>query len=70
MIHKPGNGTGLTEWAGSLFFFVVALAVIIISAAIEQVQYLTSTQLNGIMLLLLLLGALGWFVYRLRGMMR
>ena len=68
MIHKPGNGNGLTEWAGSLFFFAVALVVIVFGALIEQANSLRPIQLNSGMLFLFLLAALIWIVYRLRGM--
>jgi len=69
MIHKPGNGNGLTEWAGSLFFFVVALVAIIFGALIEQAQSLSPIQLNSGVLLLFLLAALIFIVNRLRGML-
>lgn len=68
MIHKPGNGNGLTEWAGSLFFFVVALAVIMFGALIEQAHSLSPIQLNNGVLLLLLPAALICFAFYLRSM--
>lgn len=66
MIQKPGNNRRLSKLAESLFFFVVALIVILISAVIEQAQSLTPVQLSGDALLFLLLLALIGFAYLLR----
>lgn len=66
MIQKPGNNKRLSKLAESLFFFVVALIVILISAVIELAQSLTPVQLSGDALLFLLLLALICFAYLLR----
>ena len=69
MNHDPGIKNKLTKVAESLLFFFLALAVLLISAVIEQAQRLTPTQLNECALLLLLVEMI-WLGYRLRGMLR
>jgi len=60
MIQKPGNNKRLFKIAESLFFFVVALIVLLISAIFEWAQSLAPMQVSGDMLLfLLMLGLVG-----------
>ena len=69
MVHDPRRGDKQIEKAGSLFFFIVAVLVMALSAALELLQNVPPLQIGSTSLLLLLLLAVILLVYRLRGIL-
>lgn len=70
MIHGPHRNGNQFGKAGSLFFFVVAILVMIAGAALELLQRLPPLQIGSGVLLIPLLVLLLLLVYAMRGRLR